>query len=155
MGRRGPIPKRDSKRSADGRNTLHRKTASPAPEGVDPPATVQQDSAALDFWNRHADALVEARRLRPEQAEVFGMLCHLHSDILVLMATVQAGGSVIDTQKGPVPHPAAKLLRDARRDFVSLARDFGLTAASESRLPQEPTDGEEDSDEADLRSFTG
>ena len=155
MGRRGPIPKRDSERSATGRNTLHRKAALAPPSDVTPPAIVQADEVAMAFWRRHAEALIQSHRLRPEQADSFGILACLHSEILVLMATVQASGAVIDTPKGPVPHPAAKLLRDARRDFVSLARDFGMTAASEARLPQEPANGEADDEEAELRAFTG
>ena len=49
----------------------------------------------------------------------------------------------------------AKLLRDARRDFVQLAREFGLTPASETRFPPEvQNDGEaEDPDRAALRAF--
>lgn len=155
MGRRGPLPQRDSERSATGRNTLHRKAPAPIPASVEPPATVQADEVALAFWRRHAETLIQSHRLRPEQADAFGILACLHSDIVVLMATVQASGAVIDSPKGPVPHPAAKLLRDARRDFVALARDFGLTAASEARLPQESSIGEADDEEAELRAFTG
>ena len=155
MGRRGPIPQPGSHDSLRGRNTLHRKSPAAPAVPVAPPDTVLTDSAALAFWHKHADTLIETHRLTPVQAEAFGMLCHLDSDIRVLMATLQASGPVIDTQKGPMPHPAAKLLRDARRDFVALARDFGLTAASEARLPQEPDSGETDTEADELRAFTG
>lgn len=154
MGKRGPIPKPGSFDTLIGRNGYHRATPSPEPVPVAVPALVQADEVALAFWRRHADTLIKARRLRPEQADAFGVLCCLHSEIVVLMATVQASGAVIDTQKGPVPHPAAKMLRDARRDFVALSRDFGMTAASESRLPHEPP-ADVDEAEAELRAFTG
>ena len=38
---------------------------------------------------------------------------------------------------------------DSRRDFVQLARDFGLTAAAAARIPQELPSGEEEGDEED------
>jgi len=53
-------------------------------------------------------------------------------------------------------NPVARLLRDARRDFVSLAREYGLTPAAETRFPPEATEhGEEDAEEAALRAFCG
>lgn len=155
MGRRGPIPKPGSFDTQVGRNTYHRKSPAPPAVPVEPPAVVQADAVALAFWNRHADTLIASHRLRPEQADAFGVLACLYSDIVVLMATVQASGAVIDTQKGPMPHPAAKMLRDARRDFVALSRDFGMTAASEARIPREGSDGEEAGEDAELRAFTG
>jgi phage terminase small subunit len=50
--------------------------------------------------------------------------------------------------------PVARLLRDSRRDFVTLAAKFGLTAADEARLPAAEIDHAEDEDDA-LRAFTG
>ena len=154
MGRRGPVPKPGSHDTLRGRNTFHRATPSPEPVPVEPPALVSADEVALRFWREHADALIEGRRLRPEQAQSFGLLCQLHSEIVLLTASVAGSGHVIDSPKGPVPNPAAKMLRDARRDFVSLAKEFGMTAASEARMPQEPP-ADVDADEAELRAFTG
>jgi phage terminase small subunit len=42
-----------------------------------------------------------------------------------------------------VANPAHRLARAARNDYVALARDFGLTAASVARLPLED-DGDEE-----------
>ena len=154
MGRRGPIPKPGSFDTVHGRNTFHRATPSPEPVPIDPPLLVTSDEVALRFWNEHAGPLIEARRLRPEQAQSFALLCQLHSEIVLLTASVTGSGHVIDSPKGPVPNPAAKLLRDARRDFVSLAKEFGMTAASGARMPQEPP-ADVDADEAELRAFTG
>jgi phage terminase small subunit len=154
MGRRGPVPKPGSFDTIQGRNTYHRSAPSPSPVPVDPPAIVQADEVALGFWNEHAPLLIESRRLRPEQAHALGVLCCLHSEILVLSAGVASAGHVIETPRGPVTNPAAKMLRDARRDFVSLAKEFGMTAASEARIPQEPPSNVDD-DEAELRAFTG
>jgi hypothetical protein len=154
MGRRGPVPKPGSFDTIHGRNAYHRAAPSPEPVPIDPPALVSTDGVALRFWNAHAGTLIEARRLRPEQAQSFGLLCQLHSEIVLLTASVAGSGHVIDTQKGRMPNPAAKMLRDARRDFVALAKEFGMTAASEARIPHEPP-AEVNDDEAELRAFTG
>ena len=157
MGRRGPIADPNSARSKAGRNT--RTAASPPPPpppgGIAPPATIAGSPAALAFWDRHAPILIADGRLRVEQADAFAILCQLHADAAALAEQIRAEGWITATDKGQAPSPVARLLRDARRDFVALARDFGLTAAAAARLPQESTNGEEDDEEAKLlRAFS-
>jgi len=155
MGRRGPLPDPTSLRSADGRNTL-RKAASSEVESVTPPGHVTARPAALAFWEAHAPTLAAEGRLRQIHAELLGQLCHLHADIRTLSAQIDAEGWITATDKGQAVSPVARLLRDSRRDFVTLAAKFGLTAADEARLPAvEDADGEEDDDEEALRKFTG
>lgn len=153
MGRRGPIPKPGSSESKRGRNTRYAK-ARPSSGDVRRPAWLV-DENAVAFWDEHAARLVDAHRLRPEHADTFATLCELAGDCRRLAARVATEGDIIETEKGPIGSPAARLLRDARRDFVNLARDFGMTAAADARLPIETTDGkEEDADETLLRAFT-
>jgi P27 family predicted phage terminase small subunit len=156
MGRRGPIPDPKSERSKTGRNSRTAKAPRPVDSGApQPPGSIAHDPQALSFWDRHAPQLAAAGRLRPEQAEPFAILCQLHADCVSLAKQVAAEGWITATDKGQAASPVAKLLRDARRDFITLARDFGLTAASEARLPADPNDGqEEDAEAALLRSFT-
>jgi P27 family predicted phage terminase small subunit len=129
---------------------MYRKTPPPPVGELEAPASLADRPHAVSFWNRHAPGLAEAGRLRQEQAESFVILCHLFADILQLTEQVAAEGFITATDKGQAASPVAKLLRDARRDFVALARDFGLTAASEARLPQEPTDASEEDEESAL-----
>jgi P27 family predicted phage terminase small subunit len=151
MGRRGPIPDPRSERSKTGRNSRAPRGPRSTGDAPTPPASIEHDAQALAFWDRHAPQLAAAGRLRPEQAETFAILCQLHADCVALAKQVAAEGWITATDKGQAPSPVARLLRDARRDFVALARDFGLTAAAEARLPQDPNDaGEEDDSEAAL-----
>ena len=46
------------------------------------------------------------------------------------------------------------ILRDTRRDWLALARDFGMTAASDARIPQDAPDVEESKEDAALRLLT-
>lgn len=148
MGSRGPIPDPTSERSKAGRNTRTRaRPAAAEPAGIPVPGYVQAVPAASDFWRRIAPVLIADGRLVPEQVDAFGQLARLHADILQLQDQVAAEGWITASEKGQSASPVARLLRDSRRDFVTLARDFGLTAAAAARIPQEPPSGEEDGDE--------
>jgi P27 family predicted phage terminase small subunit len=152
MGRRGPLPDPNSERSATGRNTVSRLSSQA--ESVTPPAHVSARTMAAAFWEMHAPTLAAEGRLRQVHAEVFGQLCHLHADIRGLAEQIDREGWITATDKGQSVSPVARLLRDSRRDFVTLAAKFGLTAADEARLPAAETDDAEDEDDA-LRAFTG
>lgn len=165
MGRRGRHPDPNSKRSQAALARAQQlakyggqPAASAAPSAeLEPPAQVEKVPAALAFWSRHAPILRADGRLRAEQLDAFAILCRLHAEIVQLEDLVMAEGWITATDKGQAASPVAKLLRDSRRDFVQLARDFGLTAASAARLPQDLTSGEEaehvDEEEGVLRSL--
>ena len=146
MGSRGPRPDPRSARSAAGRNTsaaTPRKTS----RAVAMPQRISSWSVASAFWTAHADELVAAGRLRQEMAESFAVLCELYADCVDLASKVSEEGWIA---AGGV-NPTARLLRDFRRDFLAAARDFGMTPASDARLPQDSTDGKKEADpEADL-----
>ena len=119
------------------------------------PADVKARPLAAALWKAHADTLAAAGRLRPEHADSFALLCHLHDNCHQLREQLAAEGWITATKSGQAASPVAKLLRDARRDFVQLAREFGLTPAAETRFPPEgKNDGEEeDDDKKALRAF--
>lgn len=147
MGSRGPAPKPGSSETKRGRNTMYRKVrAVPPASGIPVPDWVSSVPAAAAFWSRVAPTLIADGRLVPEQADAFAILCRLHAEILQLQDQVLAEGWITATDKGQAASPVAKLLRDSRRDFVTLARDFGLTAAAAARIPQEAPSGQEDDD---------
>ena len=129
---------------------MYRKTPTPAAAGdIAPPSSVAKIPSAIGFWERTAPILIADGRLTLDRVDAFAILCHLHSEIEQLAATVATEGWITATDKGQAASPVAKLLRDSRRDFVQLARDFGLTAAAAARIPQELPSGEEEGDEED------
>ena len=147
MGSRGPAPKPGSARSKAGRNTLRITRKPPKTASVKPPESLHGQKAALAWWKLHAPKLIEARRLRPEQAESFALLCRLKVEMQQLAEELVAGGWVLMTERGPQANPIARLLRDTRRDYVALAREFGMTAASDARIPVDEADGQGEEDE--------
>jgi P27 family predicted phage terminase small subunit len=152
MGRRGPLPDPNSTESQRGRNTLRR--AASEVESPTPPAHLAERPLAAAFWEAHAPTLAAEGRLRQVHAEAFAQLCHLYADVRELGRTIATEGWITATDRGQAVSPVARLLRDSRRDFVTLAAKFGLTAADEARLPAAEPDDAEDEDDA-LRSFTG
>jgi P27 family predicted phage terminase small subunit len=150
------MPSQSSERTATGRNTAAITRRPVARESVTPPAHVSARPTALAFWEMHAPTLAEEGRLRQIHAETFGQLCHLHADIRQLSEQIAQEGWITATDKGQSVSPVARLLRDSRRDYVTLSGKFGLSAADEARIPtDEAARGEEDQDEKALREFTG
>ncbi len=154
MGSRGPAPKPSSERSAIGRNTLRRKVRAPKPTPVAMPASVKADKVAAGYWKAHAPALITARRLRPDLAEAFGLCCLLKSEMDAMAVELATQERTTTTEKGAYANPLVKILRDTRRDWLALARDFGMTAASDARIPQDAPDVEESKEDAALRLLT-
>lgn len=144
MGLHGPLPKPGSTESQRGRNTLRRKGPPRADVAVPPPAGVARDPAALAFWEAHVPALVAAKRLRPEHAATFAVVCHVASECESLAARVAAEGPVVSTGRSVKANPACRLLRDARRDLFQFAAQFGLTTMADARLPAEPEKANDD-----------
>lgn len=156
MGSRGPAPRPDSSETKRRRNTMYRKTPAVPAGDIVAPESVTKVPAAAAFWGRTAPILIADGRLTADRIDAFAILCRLHAEIEQLADQVMAEGWITATDKGQAASPVAKLLRDSRRDFVTLARDFGLTAAAAARIPQEAKpDGEENDEEADvLRSLS-
>ena len=154
MARRGPIPKPNSKRSLQG---AYRRIPAPvAPSGVVPPPSIMQRPLALNCWTKHAAALIEDGRLTSQSVDNFVMMCHYQADAADHEAKIAAEGTVIVTTKGMIPHPATMLLERARRSFLRMSQEFGLTPASYARLPLGKPNAEAvNEDEALLRRFTG
>jgi phage terminase small subunit len=160
MGSRGPLPRRDSSESRRGRNTYRARPVRLAVD-VSPPPTVAADPVALTFWHEHADKLVAAGRLRPEFADTFGLLAVMVAECRAMTDRMNTEGILLPTRRGSRPNPLCRMIRDRRRDIVTLLREFGLTPVSDARLPAntpEGTDGNDDVDAvkaARFRAFIG
>ena len=157
MGRRGPAPRPDSKNTAMQRNTFHRKTALPdvTPGEVAMPSVVKRDTMARNFWKDHAGMLINQKRLRPESAATFGLLCTLYADEQRLRAKIDEEGWTLDSPKGPIQNPTAAQLHRVRSQYIALAKEFGLTAAAEARIPVEAPSGEENANPLKAFGITG
>ena len=152
MGSRGPVPRADSRDSKYRQNTRYRKPSKAGAGEAKPPPFLKGNAEAMAYWKRHAPDLIEAKRLAPVHADLFGTICEMAADVRRLTAQVAHEGDVIDGLRGPMANPRVKILRDARRDLLSAARGFGLDAASDARLPVDPPD-DTMSDDDPLKRF--
>lgn len=166
MGRRGRHPDPNSKRSQAALArvaAIGMAKASPPPTNArsssstpKAPADVTARVTAAAFWKARAPQIAASGRFKAEHLEGLALLAHLYADCRELAEQLAAEGWITATDKGQAASPVARLLRDARRDFVALAREYGLTPAAETRFPPEmETHGEEDDEEAKLRAFIG
>lgn len=120
------------------------------------PESISTKPNAVWFWEQHAPELIAAGYLRPHHAETFAMACELYSDSLRFKAMLDAEGDTVENSRGmKYPHPAVKMLRDARRDLARMATEFGLTALAGARIPKEVDSGEEDSNPLKAFGITG
>lgn len=154
MGTRGPLPRRDSTESRRGRNTYRARPVR-VPVEVPPPTDVAANPFALAFWHEHADTLIASGRLRPEFAHTFGLLAVMIAECREMTDRLKAEGALLPTRRGSRPNPLCRMIRDRRRDIVTLLREFGLTPISDARMPVEGAEGNVDEDDAaaSLREF--
>lgn len=156
MGRAGRPPQPGSRHSRAGRyRTIPKPTT---PHAIQPPAAVVSKPDALAYWNEHAPAMMADGRLNADNLEPFATLCRYHAEALEHQAALDAEGAIIQNFRGqPIQNPRVQILMRVRRDFVSLARDFGFTPASYAKLPMTggKQDDEKQREEALLRKFTG
>ena len=164
MGRRGRHPDPNSKRTQAAlarAAAIGKALGSSHPQPMQPtqcpdaPADVAARPIAAAFWTAHAASLAAAGRLRDDNVEGLSLVAHLYADCRELATQLAAEGWITATDKGQAASPVARLLRDARRDFLAFAREYGLTPAAETRFPPEAAHVEEDAEEAALRAFTG
>jgi len=78
---------------------------------------------------------IAAGRLQSSMATAFAILCELACDCERLSREVAIEGAVVESPRGVKPNPKVRLLRDARRDFLSCSKSFGLDPASSARMP--------------------
>ena len=151
--RRGRLPKIGSKRHAAGEYAGRRLGADEVGT-AEPPDLIAGDSRAMQFWDKHAPQLIRDGRLRPSGADAFGVVCQLHA---LVTKTTAAMAKVPLTVRGArgclTPHPLAAMARQARRDFMEAARDFGMSAAALARMPEARKDDELSADEVLLKKF--
>ena len=157
MGRKGPLPRPDSIPTKQGKNTYHRATPSTSfdPAAIRLPATVACDAIAARFWSDHIQILIENKRIRPESAETFGLMCILYAEGQRLKEIVDQQGWTLTFAGRATVNPAVSQLHKIRIQYVNLAKEFGMTAAAEARIPMEPDSGEKEVNPLKAFGITG
>jgi len=109
------------------------------------PADIGKIPEAAAFWRRLAPLLIDDGRLTPDRADAFATLARLHATRVELRSLLAQQGYTVQTKDGTTANPVARLLRNAETDWLSIARDFGLTPGAAAKLPAfDANDEEED-----------
>ena len=150
MGSRVPLPKEGSKRWRQGVFATHNNSAPPENGDVTMPPAVATRTAAKEHWLEIAPLLIADGRLKPSSVPPFAMLCQLHAEIVAAEALVKKGGAV--SRNGRIS-AAATLLRQHRRYYFEVAKQFAMTPMASNRMPVAEST-ELDEDQALLKKFT-
>lgn len=141
MGRRGPPPKPSAQKKAQG--TYRRDRAAvremELPPGV-PEMPAWLDKEARAEWERVVPELAALRILTEVDRAMLADYCAAHSLAVRATRAYQGEELMIDGPHGPVVNPMVKVAREARAQARLLGAEFGLSAASRSRIsaPEKP-----------------
>lgn len=106
----------------------------PKPPPVPEELTQLEDPYAAAVWET-AVAELHHRGLKPADLEAVRMLCIQAHRSRQASAHIERYGMLIENSRGGLTeNPMIRVERDATREYVRLAQDFGLTFAARLRL---------------------
>jgi P27 family predicted phage terminase small subunit len=92
---------------------------------------------ARKCWRRHEAELTRAGNLNVLFGFSFALLCSCWADYLEIEEQIRKDGMVVTGAGGrPVAHPLTAARSQALRQYLSLAREFGMTPATRRRSNQ-------------------
>ncbi len=138
MGKRGPAPKPTALirlQGNPGRRPFNKKEAQPDPAMPRCPGWLK--FAAKKEWRRVARRLHKAGLMTYVDRAALAAYCQAYGRwVEAELELTETGGEIIrSAEKGTLYHnPWASVAKHAQRDMVSLAREFGMTPSSRSRI---------------------
>jgi P27 family predicted phage terminase small subunit len=140
VGRRGPPRLPESVRARRGTLQLCRTnpSAPDVPGGRPTPPDWLADDA-LQEWNRIVPLLDAAGLLKRLGRAALVAYCTAWAELADATRELAKGGTVIETENGPMLSPHVKRADKAREQLVKLGREFGLTPAAETGVKAGPT----------------
>lgn len=149
MGLRGPAPKPTALKKLDGseiRKPELTQQAKPERPTRAPAPPVWMSKAGKKQWRRIARPLLDCGLLTEIDLLALAMLCETYATYQdARLAIVQEGLLVAGGTGASKKNPAATVMETARKDLLTMMREFGMTPAARSRIRIEP-DEEDDED---------
>lgn len=138
MGRRGPAPKPTSLRMLHGEKPYRINDREPQPGDALPQPPTELSEAGRAIWAYVVGELAAmglAHRPDTHQLHAYVEAVELHAQASVM---VHRAGPLIKDRDGAVrTNPAVRIQREAARNMLVFAREFGLTPASRVHLKTE------------------
>lgn len=131
---------------SDGRDSGGRPVDAP-PEfkrvAPNPPSWLSAE--AKREWKRVVPGLTRLDLLKPEDRAMLTVYCETWSQWVSAIREVHETGTSITTETGTIKrNPAVAAANDAAAQLRSLAQEFGLTPAAESKLTKRPDESGDD-----------
>jgi P27 family predicted phage terminase small subunit len=143
VGERGPPPIPTALKLAagnPGRRTLNDDEPVPPPGAIDPPEFVASDERARRVWDAVAPIAQAMKTLTTADVLAFGRYCLLYARFLELTESLKVTGRTYERkdESGGIVYvgerPEASEWRRLPELLIRLEKEFGLTAASRSRI---------------------
>ena len=150
MGRRGPKPLSVEEKAR--RGTLEKsrevRRAEKPPPAESPRMPEWLEAEGRRVWFRVVPRLDALGVLTKLDGDQLGNFCAAQALVIRLEREAQTAEPLIETKAGTASNPIFKMLREARAQAQSLAKEFGLTPASRVKFaqpakPEEPTEQED------------
>lgn len=144
MGRRGPLPKKQTKARGDTRKQakakVHRavKVKPAETTGRQPPEWLKK--IAREKWAELAPRLEEQRILTVNDLDLLALYCDSWQELADADATIEREGEFFHTEKGYVgPHPAVGKRNKAVERIRKIGGELGLSPRGRQGLEIEPS----------------
>jgi P27 family predicted phage terminase small subunit len=149
MGRRGPPPKPSALKKAQGTYRPDRaavREVEPVPGVPEMPRWL--DAEGRREWKRVVPQLAGLGILATVDRAMLADYCAAHSLAVRATREYQRAPLMTEGPHGPVPNPLLKVAKEARAQARLLGAEFGLSAASRSRIsaPEAKPDGDQSED---------
>ncbi len=146
MGLRGPAPKPTALRIAEG--NLGKRPLNilePRPRQITPACPKHLDGEGRLAWRTLVPVLERMRVLTEADGIVLANLCDSYSTMVQAQRKLRETGMLLRTPSGYVQqNPLISIVSSSMETVNKLAREFGLTPASRSRIHSEPPEDDMD-----------
>ncbi|MEP7363840.1 MAG: phage terminase small subunit P27 family [Acidobacteriota bacterium] len=143
MGQRGPAPKPTALRIAEG--NLGKRPLNilePRPRQITPACPKHLDGEGRLAWRRLVPVLERMRVLTEADGIVLANLCDSYSTMVQAQRKLRETGMLLKTPSGYVQqNPLISIVNTCMETVTRLAREFGLTPTSRTRLHAGPENG--------------
>lgn len=108
-----------------------------------PPAWLAGEARAM--WDQVVAELSRLELLKPIDGPALATYCLTWARLVEAQDYISRNGILLETERGPIKHPAVLILESASKELRAWAAEFGLTPSAESRLgATKSPDGDDD-----------
>jgi P27 family predicted phage terminase small subunit len=103
------------------------------------------DGDARAMWEQVVPELQRLQILKPVDGAALAAYCQTWARFCAAQRTIAKCGMFVETERGPVKHPAVLIIEAASKELRAWSAEFGLTPSSESRIVKtEAPDADDD-----------